>query len=104
MTNFPDLPFPVGSLELYYVFNHDEIMQSRNKYNQQLADTIFFQTKNFKPMKAEIKESGMLVVTADSPTEQYALKQWSKNYDKGDMTSSLALNYESHAASKSNET
>lgn len=43
-------------------------------------------------MKVEINVNGLLSLTAETPTEAYALRKWWKDFQQGDYTSILSIN------------
>jgi hypothetical protein len=42
----PELPAPAGSLELYRLFNHEEMKQERKRWDKMLAKAIYRNLEN----------------------------------------------------------
>ncbi len=42
-------------------------------------------------MKAEINEDGVMIITAEIPIEEYALKKWSDDFRKVDTDGTMFL-------------
>lgn len=45
-------------------------------------------------MKVDIDASGTLIIAASTSMERYALKQWWSNYERGDRSSTLSVNFD----------
>ena len=50
-------------------------------------------------MKADITNEGNLIIKSESGMESFALKKWWENYLKGDLISTLQIDFESRRES-----